>query len=169
MTRDPEQATADLRRAVRRLVEGASAEQLEAMRAVTLRPGRPVFLPPGDAVLVDASGLPLPRTDNERPVTYESIEFTARAGTYEMPAEQTATIRYRENWPAAFAPPAFTPGQRVTIPARYCGEGCHGVRVGTVAIVESTMLIDDDEEAVGVRVPGYDGMVWVAESQVEAA
>ena len=62
MTRDPEQATADLRRAVRRLVEEATAEQLEAMREAWGDAGPDLFaedvlvLRPDDA-MAEVTGL----------------------------------------------------------------------------------------------------------------
>jgi hypothetical protein len=144
MTRDPEQATADLRRAVRRLVEGASAEQLEAMREAWTWAATGWCEAPGHAFTMVA-------TDRE----YQALRPPADRGRYE-PLEYVAPgspvhIPYTEAALSHMPPtkPALTPGQRVTIPARYCGEGCHGVRVGTVA------AFCVPGEVADVEVPGH--------------
>lgn len=54
------------------------------------------------------------------------------------------------------------PGQRVTIPARYLGDGCHGVRIGTA---HGPMAFG----CVPVEVPGLDGLLLVPVNEVEPA
>jgi hypothetical protein len=192
MTRDTEQATADLRPAVRRLVEGASAEQLEAMceawgsagpdlfaeDVLVLRPDAPWWENHSSACGVEyrgcAPGCPkdqheraveamrlvdaglarfgfegarkdqAPRGEAEGSVARRSFRGSAGlepegpgwvpdCGPFHDDPSAPGTAAVSHEPAEQSVPPALTPGQRVTIPARYCGEGCHGVRVGTVA------------------------------------
>lgn len=219
MTRDPEQATADLRRAVRRLVEGASAEQLEAMREAFYVDDFPstdvLVLRPNDAMaevtdlmshaiglafeddVLDRAADPLAEVEGRSPRPWWE-EHSPRCGhdfrgcAPECPKDRRERLEaaggkptgYSEApggtftaliWDAPGGPlridrtvnaagtvlterieaiiitdrEPLTIGQRVTIPARYCGEDCHGVRVGTVAYVDIRC-----ERAI-VDVPGF--------------
>lgn len=151
MTRDPEQATADLRREVRRLVESATAEQLEAMRDAW---GDADDFPTTDVLVLRPDG------NTVAELFYNACTEAADTedGTCGILADPCPLHGARKSRSDSRQ---LQPGQRVTIPARYPGEGCHGVRVGTVAAWCYG-------EIAPVEVPGH-GFVQVPIGEVEPA
>lgn len=160
MTRDPEQCDAALRREVRRQVEAATPEQLRAMReawegyAEHEIPRRGAVAP----VFRRGANWTDPGADVPCFIGRASSETCIGCGEHiadhfgrteyrcSPRTEQTATPQETPVAPEVLAEPhpAFVPGQRVTIPARYLGEGNHGVRVGVALglVVDGRAFID---------------------------
>ena len=118
-----DQSTADLRRDVRRLVEVATHAQLEAISTAWLCAAESQAAAWAEA--------------------FKEADIAA-PGQWELRLTSAAL-------PVAPATPSLKPGQRVAIPARYCGEGCYGVRVARVGCY----TIPPDATTLGVEVDGY--------------
>lgn len=134
------QEVADLRRTVRRLVEAASGEALEDARVVleghAVEQGEPDLFEPQLRGWCESSG-----------AVFTAIAMDAPGG----PLTVTTIIPPTLAELAAARP-------RVTVPGRYCGPDCYGVRIGR--------LVEDRDGVAQVQVAGY-GVLNVPSAEVE--